>query len=507
VNGPRLTWQWTLAGDGSGLFVDGSDQGACWWLCIACLDSEGAIVDTAPFVSFVVVDGCAASGGGATVYEFIWAPGAQISPPYGTPSGSFTLAAGAAIEFIVDFDQDGVIGAAAVAANLQINGVAAATCVVPAPDDGLLAPALLSMQAFCLVPAVGAGETLAPAATPGAPLYSGWENDGAGIGFGAPAWVPGAGGGVLVSWTGAPAVNFCPPWGPAPVRLRAGGQEALWRHLLPLPAGDTTVWWLTATLWTRTTPDDPWTLQPPVLPTGSGPFVFTTTLTSWDDAVSNLAWFDPPAGDAASLPWPFLGGPYLLNCTQQCVDAADNAALAVAVDVSGGLERLTARTYHGGDVTVADGVRQAGDSGARPYPWCDRLGDGTWRVGCFAAGRYGEWRSTDALGLVWAAYDTQTLGSDADLACANHWRGAAEDEAVAGYHQAGGGAGGDVRLWHRGSFEKGAWQGPVVVATLDTAVSPYVLQRSDGWWEVGWRLGDAWRRFRSASRGGPWEET
>lgn len=143
---------------------------------------------------------------------------------------------------------------------------------------------------------------------------------------------------------------------------------------------------------------------------------------------------------------------------------------------------------------VASELRPAGHHASRPRPFIDRRPDGRFEVGTFVHGRFRSWTSGDGSGNGWTANRDDAIGAAGDLVGACYQRGAAELQAVAGYHF----TEQRYQLFWRLGFDS-PWSGPVVLAAGEPlAAAPYLTCLPHGAWECGWYLTGAWRRFHSA---------
>jgi hypothetical protein len=151
----------------------------------------------------------------------------------------------------------------------------------------------------------------------------------------------------------------------------------------------------------------------------------------------------------------------------------------------------------GQPVCVTTAARGVGDGGARAWPWLACDDQGWWRVGCFAGGRYREWRAAPQPTTFAMVESVAVAGCD--LTATGWAAGRDGTQGVVG-HDAGSGA---MRVLHRGGWER-AWQGPVTVAARDRAVAPYLAETATGWWEAGWLVGGSWECWVAPHPAGPW---
>lgn len=151
--------------------------------------------------------------------------------------------------------------------------------------------------------------------------------------------------------------------------------------------------------------------------------------------------------------------------------------------------------------TVATAVRTAGNDDSRPHPWAYRGRDGRWRVGWFCNDAPAEYVSDDLLGQSWSAL-SPTSDADAgylNLVATNFWQGRDGRQAVAGYQFT---EQEFVVLTRAGDGDP--WTGPYLSASSATAAAPYIYERQDGQWEVGWLIGGTWTRYTALRPGGTW---
>lgn len=143
-------------------------------------------------------------------------------------------------------------------------------------------------------------------------------------------------------------------------------------------------------------------------------------------------------------------------------------------------------TFDGGNlVAVALDGTETVIAAAAGQAMLEQLADGRWLAGVFS-GNFTSWLSGD--GVTWAADRSETL-SKSDVAHLVTWLCESEQQLAAGWHE----TDETIYLWHRPSAAV-AWSAPVTVATgvADEAV-PYVCQRPDGAYEVGW-LQSGWQQ-------------
>lgn len=133
-----------------------------------------------------------------------------------------------------------------------------------------------------------------------------------------------------------------------------------------------------------------------------------------------------------------------------------------------------------------------------PWPFFHRLPDGRFHVGCFVDGDYRAWESTDTTGTTWAEAEDQAVSDPFTLfaSCA-FWKSASGREAVVGHATDPDGVEDEgFRLFTRAGTGQ-QWEGPYLNVLSTTSAHPYLYERTDGTWEVGWRLGDTWHRYEA----------
>jgi len=167
-----------------------------------------------------------------------------------------------------------------------------------------------------------------------------------------------------------------------------------------------------------------------------------------------------------------------------------------ASQITGGSTAIRKARY-----TVASTVRTAGNYASRPHPWVYRGRDGRWRVGWFCNDAPAEYISDDLFGTSWSAM-SPTSDADAgylNLVATNFWQGRDGRQAVAGYQFT---EEKFVVLTRAGDGDP--WTGPYLSVSSSTAAAPYLYERPDGQWEVGWLIGGTWTRYAALRPGGTW---
>lgn len=331
--------------------------------------------------------------------------------------------------------------------------------------------------------------------------------------------------------------NLYPPLGGNPVQL-PDGSEFITRPGGRSPAVNAGM----SKLWTRSGPGQAWsylsevddTVSRRVMPLvatkegllfgsirGINPVTGAFTYTSSSDPFGPLVkqfWFgygEPLLTDGLFDETPTYQHYMRLMPSCVCYDQHDGQALAVKYTQHNDEERVyvvPSREY--ADIitagstavrkaryTVASGVRSAGYYASRPNPWVYRGRDGRWRVGWFVNDAPAEYVSDDLLGTSWSALSPT---SDADtgylnLVGTNFWQGRDGRQAVAGYQFT---EQEFVVLTRAGDGDP--WTGPYLSVASSTAAAPYLYERPDGQWEVGWLIGGTWTRYTALRPSGTW---
>jgi len=198
-----------------------------------------------------------------------------------------------------------------------------------------------------------------------------------------------------------------------------------------------------------------------------------------------------------------------------CYDRHDGQALAVKYSQHDDVERVyVVPGREWGDMitgggsavrkaryTVASAVRTAGQTDSRPHPWVYRGTDGRWRVGWFCNDVPSEYVSDDLLGESWSALSPTAdwTAGYGNLVATNFWRGRDGRQAVAGYH-----FGNEQFVVLTRAGDGDPWTGPYLSVASATAAAPYIYERPDGQWEVGWLVAGTWTRHTALRPGGTW---
>lgn len=352
-----------------------------------------------------------------------------------------------------------------------------------------------------------------------------WDNDAAAVAgtFGTT---------LLVSWKQTAPFSVLPPVGGVPLLMPSGEQ------LLARPFGDTT---LAANVgaWRRQGPGAAW-VRVAEYATG-GPYTNAgpTTLgcqvhgaePPWaflDETWVSLDGLDT-ADSLTQVHRYYVNEPVthdgltvdadaVARLAPTCIftDRHDRVGMAAKLDFRDGREQVyVVGSWPGGTAdndfganqaaharyTVDAAVRTAGNEDSRPHPWVHRGADGRWRVAWFVNDAPAEYRSDDLLGESWTALSptSDATAGYLNLVATNFWRGRDGRQAVAGYHF---GEEEFVVLTRGGEGQP--WTGPYLSVSSATAAAPYIYERADGRWEVGWLIGGTWTIYRALWPGGSW---
>lgn len=188
--------------------------------------------------------------------------------------------------------------------------------------------------------------------------------------------------------------------------------------------------------------------------------------------------------------------------------------------------------YHERDATStvvwADGVQWGSDSFTESRPHYDAAGTGTspqvvqplvlhvpdagWEAWLWDCG----WVTGKRLPLVAGGETASTIADNGidgwagkSLSVTGWWRGRSGIEAVVGVeifdrlYPVEAYTDGDLLLFHRPGPGV-TWTGPVPIGNTLPICEPYVYERPDSVWEVGWYAADGWHYLRAAHPAGPW---